>query len=153
MAAVPPEPRIDATDRATYAHWTQDKIRFADVDRYSHINNVAFAVYCETGRIEYLEHLLPGSTGGTGNGWLIASLHLQFRAQATYPGTVDIGARIGRIGRSSLSLLQGLFKDGLCFASAESVLVWADLEAGRSQAFPASVRAVLESRAAGGGPA
>ena len=40
----------ERTDRSAYAFWTRDTVRFSDIDRYRHINNVAVATYCETGR-------------------------------------------------------------------------------------------------------
>ena len=138
----------DLTDRSAFAYWSHDKVRFADVDRYGHINNVAFAVYCESGRVDYLESILPGSTDGRGSGWVIVKLVLEFLSQATFPGHVDVGSRIERIGRSSMTLKQGLFKDAVCFARAESVLVWLDLDAGRSAPFPPDVKAVLDAEAA-----
>ena len=149
MTDQPAPPAIDFTDHAAFAYWSHDKVRFSDVDRYGHINNVAFAVYCESGRVDYLESILPGSTDGKGSGWVIVKLMLEFLSQATFPGQVDVGSRIERIGRSSVTLRQGLFKDAVCFARAESVLVWVDLDSGgRSLPFPADVRSVLEAETA-----
>src|SRR5512132_1354301 len=59
------------TDRSAYAFWTRDTVRFSDIDRYRHINNVAVATYCETGRVEFAEKLWPGSTAGEGAGWVM----------------------------------------------------------------------------------
>jgi len=41
-AAAVPSP-IDLTDRAAFVFWTHDNVRFSDVDRYGHINNIAIA--------------------------------------------------------------------------------------------------------------
>ena len=30
---------------------TYDKVRYADTDRQGHVNNAAFATFCETGRV------------------------------------------------------------------------------------------------------
>jgi hypothetical protein len=60
--------RQHRTDRSAYAFWTRDTVRFSDIDRYRHINNVAVATYCETGRVEFAEKLWPGSTAGEGAG-------------------------------------------------------------------------------------
>ena len=147
MTGQPETSSIDVTDPAAFGYWSHDKVRFSDVDRYGHINNVAFAVYCESGRVDYLEAILPGSTDGKGTGWVIVKLVLEFLSQATFPGEVHAGTRIERVGRSSVTLKQGLFKDDVCFARAESVVVWVDLDTGLSQPFPADVKSVLESEA------
>lgn len=147
MPAQPETSAIDPADRTAYAYWSHDKVRFSDIDRYGHINNVAFAVYCESGRVDHLESILPDSTNGKGSGWVIVKLVLEFLSQATFPGQVDVGSRIEQIGRTSVVMKQGLFKDDVCFARAESVLVWLDLDTGRSAPFPADVRSVLEAEA------
>lgn len=120
----------DRKDQAAYAFWTRDTVRFSDVDRYRHVNNVAIATYCETGRVEFAEALWPGSTAGEGAGWVIATLAITFHAQAHYPGDVAVGTRVERVGRSSCTIAQGLFKDEVCFASSEAVIVWLDLTDG-----------------------
>lgn len=144
---------LDPTNRETYEFWTRDVVRFSDVDRYRHVNNVAIATYCETGRVEFAEAIAPGSTAGDGTGWVIAELAVTFRAQAHYPGDVAIGTCVARVGRSSCTLLQGLFKDGVCFATAKAVVVWIDLgEGGRSQPIPPTLAETLRldaRRAAG----
>ena len=121
---------VERQDGRSYAFWTRDTVRFSDVDRYRHVNNVAIATYCETGRVEFAEAVRPGSTAGEGEGWVIATLTITFHAQAHYPGDVTVGTRVERVGRSSCTVVQGLFKDGVCFATSEAVIVWLDLAAG-----------------------
>lgn len=142
MTDTDPAPNIDLTDPAAFAFWTRDTVRFSDMDRYRHINNVAVATYCETGRVEFAERLMPGSTSGEGAGWVILRLTVNYLAQAHYPGHVEIGTRVDRVGRSSCSIGQGLFKDGVCFATSEAVLVWLDLgDGGRPAPIPDVLRA------------
>jgi acyl-CoA thioester hydrolase len=117
---------LDLRQPQVYQHWTDDIVRFADIDRLNHINNVAFATYCESGRVDFLEFVWPGGTAGTGIGWVIAEFKLNYLAAGHYPNKVRIGNRVQRVGNSSVVLGQGLFIDGNCFATAESVLVWAD---------------------------
>jgi acyl-CoA thioester hydrolase len=139
----------DRDNPSGYAFWTRDTVRFSDIDRYRHINNVAVATYCETGRVEFAEKLWPGSTAGEHAGWVIAKLTVTFLAQAHYPGHVEIGSRIESVGRTSCVLGQGLFKDGVCFATGESVLVWLDLaDGGRPADFPPALRERLRAEAA-----
>jgi acyl-CoA thioester hydrolase len=135
-------------ERASYRFWTEDTVRFSDVDRYRHINNVAIVTYCETGRVEFAEKLWPGSTAGEGAGWVIVKLAVTFLAQAHYPGIVEIGTRVERLGRTSCTLVQGLFKDGVCFATSEAVLVWIDLvDGGKPAPFPEPLAARLAAEA------
>jgi acyl-CoA thioester hydrolase len=140
--------RKHRTERSASAFWTRDTVRFSDIDRYRHINNVAVATYCETGRIEFAEKLWPGSTAGEGAGWVIVKLTVTFLAQAHYPGQVEIGTRVERVGRTSCVFGQGLFKDGACFATGEAVMVWLDLaEGGRPAPLPPAMRDRLDTEA------
>lgn len=141
--------KIDLTDPASFVFWTRDNVRFSDIDRYRHINNVAMATYCESGRVEFAEKLMPGSTSGEGAGWVILRLTISYLAQAHYPGYVDIGTRVDRIGSSSCTICQGLFKDEVCFATSEAVLVWLDLEGGgRPTPIPDELRHRMMTQAA-----
>ncbi|OMH29112.1 thioesterase family protein [Motiliproteus sp. MSK22-1] len=120
------EATIDLREAASYQYWADDIVRYADLDRLNHVNNVAFATYCETGRVDFLENLWPGCTEGSGTGWVIAEFKLKYLAAAYYPNQVRIGCKVLHIGNSSVILGQGLFINDSCFATAESVLVWAD---------------------------
>jgi acyl-CoA thioester hydrolase len=148
MAQADPAHDRPRNDAAAYTFWTIDTVRFSDVDRYRHINNVAIATYCETGRVEFAEALQPGSTAGHGAGWVIVRLTVDYLAQADYPGTVEVGTRVERVGRSSCTWGQGLFKDGICFASSEAVLVWLDLTGGgRPAPIPRALASLLLAEA------
>lgn len=134
---------IDLTVRDNFHYWTDETVRFADLDRLGHVNNIAFAVYAESGRVAFLEHNAPNSTVG-GIGWVIVKLHIDFLAQAHYPGRVEIGTRVMKLGRSSCTLGQGMFTDGRCFGRVDSVCVWTDLHNGKSLPLPDDVRAALQ---------
>ncbi len=140
-ASPSPHPR----ERAAYHYWTRDLVRFQDLDRLGHVNNVSFAIYLESGRVDFLETLNPGSTAGSGIGWVIARLILDFVAEARYPADVDIGSRVLRVGRTSCVIGQGLFIGERCFGVAENVCVWADTTRGRSLPLPDEVRAAISA--------
>ena len=143
-------PDLARTD--SFAFWTREKIRFQDVDRFGHVNNVAFAVYAESGRLEFLGQLAGVAPLPEGCQWVIARLLIDFRAQAFYPGEVAIGTRLIRLGRSSVALGQGLFAGDGCFATAEAVVVLIDQSSGSAMALPEALRRALEGVSTGGAP-
>lgn len=101
---------------------TYEKLRYADTDRQGHVNNAVFANMLETGRVELCYD--PGAPlHAAGCTFVIASLHLDFRGEITWPGRVEIGTRVATVGRSSLNLEQGLFQNGKCVATARTVIV------------------------------
>lgn len=101
---------------------TFDKVRYADTDRQGHVNNAAFSTFLETGRVEFLydpqNPLLAENTS-----FVIANLNLQFVAEVNWPGKVDIGTAVTKIGNSSVKLYQGLFQNDRLVATAETVIV------------------------------
>lgn len=135
----------DLAHAGHYAHWATEKIRFQDIDRLDHVNNVAFAAYAESGRVEFLELVTPTSLQRSNAPfWVIAKLDLQFRAQAYYPGEIRIGTGVLRVGTSSLTLGQGLFTADRCVVTAESVVVLVDPGTGRGAPLPEHVKEALE---------
>jgi len=134
----------DLCDPASFSHWASEKIRFQDVDRLDHVNNVAIAAYAESGRVEFLEAVSPAALKRSGAPyWVIAQLNIRFLAETRFPGNVRIGTCVLRIGNSSVTLGQGMFAGELCFATTESVVVLVDPDSGRGRALAESVRAAL----------
>jgi acyl-CoA thioester hydrolase len=105
-----------------YSSWTYEKLRYADTDRQGHVNNAVFATMLETGRVELLYNP-DDPLHGDGCAFVIASLQLDFLGEITWPGKVDIGSRVATVGRSSVTIEQGLFQNGLCAATARTVVV------------------------------
>ncbi|WP_394822742.1 acyl-CoA thioesterase [Pendulispora albinea] len=124
---------------------THDTIRYGDTDRQGHVNNAAFATFCETGRVAFL-HLTEQSLAHPGTSFVIARLVLDFRAEITWPGTVDIGTRLTKVGRSSMTLEQGLFQNGRCAATSESIVVLVDDATRKSTPLLPEILRVLEAR-------
>ncbi|MEL7377331.1 MAG: thioesterase family protein, partial [Bacteroidota bacterium] len=99
-----------------------DKVRYADTDRQGHVNNAVFSSFLETGRVEVLySKELPVLSEGAS--FVIASLKLDFASEMTWPGQVDIGTGILKIGNSSVILYQELFQGGIRVAKAETIIV------------------------------
>lgn len=111
---------------------TYDKVRYADTDRQGHVNNALFSTFLETGRVEILydrERPLLAE----GDSFVIASLQVSFLAEIRWPGTVDIGTGVRSVGNSSIRLYQQLFQNGVCVASAETVIVQVSGETRKGQ--------------------
>lgn len=101
---------------------TFDKLRYADTDRQGHINNAVFSTFLETGRVEVLYNpTLPILRDGAS--FVIVSLKLDFLKEIIWPGQVEIGTGLLKIGNSSMTLFQKLFQNGACVAEAETVIV------------------------------
>jgi acyl-CoA thioester hydrolase len=118
---------------------TFEKLRYADTDRQGHVNNAIFATMLETGRVELL-YAPDAPIFEAGCAFVIASLHLDFLGEVTWPGQVDIGTRVAAIGKSSVTLEQALFQKGVCVAQAKTVIVQMNEATRRSQPFSETSR-------------
>ncbi|MCH7957580.1 MAG: acyl-CoA thioesterase [Proteobacteria bacterium] len=118
-------------------------LRFSDQDTLGHINNVAYSVYAEAGRVEFVQGLLD-ELKLSDEVFMLVSLRIDFKSQMHYPGTVDVGTCVLRLGNSSITIGEGLFKDGNVVATVESVIVFVDDATGNSKPMPDSVRAALQ---------
>lgn len=115
----------DSTWKDDWAAVTHDTVRYADTDRQGHVNNAAFATFVETGRVRFL-YDPERPVGRDGAEWVIVSLKLDFLGEIRWPGTVEIGTRVARIGTSSVTLEEGLYQDDRQVAAAETVIVQID---------------------------
>jgi acyl-CoA thioester hydrolase len=87
-----------------------------------------------------------------GTVFVIARLVLDFRDEIRWPGTVEIGTRVEQIGRSSLTLRQGLFQTERLVATADTVIVLMTEQTLRSTPLqPATVDALMGLTAVPGG--
>ncbi len=134
MTAVGPARRED------FAHWVSVTLRYSDQDPMGHINNVVYGAYLAEGRNafigEIVKRLAPANID-----FVLASVKIDYHRETRYPGRVDVGSRVLRIGNKSLTLGHGIFKDGELNATAESVVVFLDLQSGQSVPVPDEVRA------------
>lgn len=132
-----------------YPLHSEDKLRYGDTDRQGHVNNVVFATFLETGRVEVFFRAEEGGAraavplADAGASFVLARLELDFLAEVTWPGTVQTGTRIVSVGRSSITLDQAVFQNGKCVAQARSVVVQMDEATRKSRALSPETAARL----------
>ena len=114
-----------ALTAAAYKFWVTEHIRFADLDVLGHVNNIAFTVYAESGRAAFLRETGLWTPHGERQN-VIARIELDYRRELHYPGQVQVGLRVLRIGKTSYTVGIGLFDGDHCAATAQAVLVRID---------------------------
>ena len=137
---------FDLTARETYAHWSPVTIRFGDQDSLAHINNVALAQYFEVARTAYVYDVIraAGPDAVKTVEFILARVVIDFLAELHYPGKVDVGARLIRLGNKSMTSGYGIFKGNECIATSEAVNVFYDMKTRSTIRPPEDVRAILE---------
>lgn len=132
---------IDLSVPENFLHMRHDILRFADLDRNGHLNNVKFFEFCQESRVS-LFRAAGAHDGEEGRAWIIAALSINFLAQVHWPGNIETGTIVMKFGNSSLRLGQGIFNDGRCVATAEMTMVRVDLESNK----PLPIEPVLSDR-------
>ena len=135
-------PDVVLTDRSGFTFWHEDVLRFADLDRQNHVNNVAFATFCEGGRVRFIDSIARPLLGPD-DLFALVKITIDYRHEMHFPGTVEVGTRLTRLGRSSVTFGQGLFNDGRCVATAQAVVVLMDAATRKSKPFPEVVAVEL----------
>lgn len=132
-------PAVDLTDAKSFDHWVVVTLRPSDVDAWNHINNVVYSAFFAAGRTQFMREILDVDCTGKLD-FVLASVKIDFRRELQYPGNVDVGTRILRIGNSSMTLGHGLFREGEMSATAESVVVCRDRETRKVKPVPDEAR-------------
>lgn len=117
------KPEAYRLDPATYPRHKAVPIRFSDVDMFRHLNNVATGQFYEEARFELLAEARELVAKDDRSALVIANVNTSFLGQARYPGKIDVGTGILRVGERSLVIAQGLFVDGKCIGIADSTVV------------------------------
>jgi acyl-CoA thioester hydrolase len=113
---------VDLTDRATYTHWSRDKVRWGDQDGQRHVNNVAFAEFLENARTEMIIERLIGHRA-EGSRFTVRRVAIDYLRSGRWPGRVEVGTCVVDVGETSFTLGQAVFQDDECLVTGETVHV------------------------------
>lgn len=109
--------------RADFAAFTRLQTRWMDNDIYGHMNNVVHYSLFDTAVNGWLMErglLDPHSSDTYG---LVVETGCRYHAELAFPGWVDAGMRIAKLGTSSVRYEIGLFAEGDDLAAAEGFFV------------------------------
>ena len=119
--------------RATYPAIVSIPVHWGEQDGFGHVNNAVFIRWFESARIEHM-NLIEVELTTEGVGPILAAVSCDFRLQVKYPDTVLSGARIVRIGNSSLKIEHAIFStaQSAVVAEGDSTVVMFDYEKQKS---------------------
>ncbi len=122
-------------------------VQWGDQDAMQHVNNVVYFRWCESARIAYFGKIgLADRRSAEHVGPILASIKCDFRRQLNFPDTIRIGARIARIGRTSLTMTHRVESQSqrAIVAEAESTMVVFDYATSKPHPVPETLRAAIE---------
>lgn len=140
---MPEKPQIT---RADFPHFLTLQTRWLDNDIYGHVNNALYYAFFDTAINQYL--IAAGGLdihAGEVVGFAVET-HCQFLQPVAFPDIIEVGLRVGKLGRSSVRYELAIFKLGESEAAAAGhfVHVFVERAERRSVPIPAPIRAALE---------
>lgn len=122
-------------------------VAWGEMDAFQHVNNVVYARWFETARMQYLERIgFDRQTGEDGTGPILARTAIDYRLPVTYPDRVRVDVTVTRIGNSSFTMGLRVFSEAqqAVVATGEQVMVVYDYAAGRTAPVGAGLRGAIE---------
>lgn len=122
-------------------------IHWGDQDAFGHVNNTVPIRWFESSRIAYLEQGCSDLMHDSQKmGPILASITCNYRRQLHFPDTVRVGARVSRLGRSSLTMEHVVYSETQQAVAADgsSVIVIFNYETNRPTRIPDDIRATIE---------
>ena len=132
-------------DKTIYTSWTEATIRYSDLDPNGHVNNGAINAFCEDGRVQFRNSKMIKLADDILVGFVLVKFSVEYHAALHYPGSVEIGTAVTRVGGSSYTLGQGVFDGEKCVASAEVITVRIDPETQKSAPLSDELKEILNA--------
>lgn len=146
MSAQPSSERPVRLSREAFASWRPMPTRWMDNDAYGHVNNVVYYSYFDTAVNAFLlERGLLDLAQSPVVG-LVAETGCVYFESVAFPEPLEVGLAVSRLGRSSVTYVVGIFREGGDLAAAQGrfVHVYVERATGRPAPLPVTIRAALE---------
>ena len=136
-----------AESRDNYLYFMHLDTRWSDNDIYGHVNNVTYYSYFDTAANRFLIEKIGFDPYHDAFIGLVINSGCDYFAALAYPERLEIGLRIGHLGRSSLRYEIAIFQQGKATAAAQGhfVHVFVDRHTRQSTAIPDHMREALTS--------
>lgn len=139
--------------RADFPFFEAHTARYNAVDAQGIVYNPRYLEYFDLAITEYMLAVRPDFfdwAKTTGADFNAVHAEIDWRVPLPLGAAFIVGARVDRLGRSSIQWRCAVFRDGEAVASANAVIVWvyADQIARASRPLPDDLRAAIEAKEA-----
>ncbi len=100
------------------------RVRWGECDAQGIVFNVNYFLYFDVGMTEWMRAL--GLKGDKAMDFFTVHAEADYKKSAKFDDMLDVGARCARLGRTSMTLELGVFRDGDHLTSGRIVYVHAD---------------------------
>jgi acyl-CoA thioester hydrolase len=140
-------------DRFKFFH--ELRVRYAEVDSQGIVFNAYYLTYFDTAVTEYLRNLeydYHTLVANSGLDFHLVKSTVEYLKPIGFDELIEIGVAAGRVGRTSLTWVLGVFRKGEphCLARGEIVWVCSRPGSGRSHALPEDLAGLIAGYEKGG---
>ncbi|OLT32411.1 thioesterase [Actinomadura sp. CNU-125] len=128
-----------------YLFWESVPTRWKDNDVYGHVNNVVHYSLMDTVINEWMIRTAGFDPVASPSIALCVESHCEYKAEVSFPDTIKVGMRIGKLGTSSVRWEIGMLRasDGAVVAEGHFVHVFVDRTTRRPTPITGAVRAEM----------
>lgn len=133
-------------DRGDFTFFHTLRVRWAEVDRQDVVFNGHYFLYFDVAIAEYWRAIgfrYPDDVLAHGTDIYAVKATAEYHASATYEDVLDVGCRVARLGRSSMTFAFGIWRGGERITSGELVYVNADPKTRKSAPWPEALRSAV----------
>jgi len=124
------------------------RVRWSEVDRQGIVFNANYLMYFDVAITEYWRAIglpYPESFAAQAVDTFVVKATIEYHAPARYDDVLDVGVRVGRLGRSSVQFLLEIHRGDAHLISGEIIYVIADPQASASVPIPMRLRDAVAS--------
>lgn len=137
--------------RADFRFFHPFRVRYSEIDGQGVVYNAHYLTFFDVSIHEYfrsLDHERYADAKVTGCDFHVVKALVEFRAPLHFDDVFEVGVRVSRIGRTSLTFALGVFGAGLADPSATGEIVWTYTDQTTRKAVPVrdETRAIILSR-------
>ncbi len=130
-------------NQARYRLWTNDHVRFCDLDALGHVNNNSMGMYFENARARLFSLITPGWPWSD-KIFVLVRTCITFKNELHIPARLKIGTCITKVGNTSLHVANALYQGDKPIAYSEAISVQIDQKTREPQAIGEDLRKVFE---------
>jgi acyl-CoA thioester hydrolase len=131
-------PAPPSRERAAYAVFTDFRTRWMDNDQFGHLNNVLYYSFFDSAVNATLIDEFGFDPNHDPEVFYVVETSCSFHASVAYPGILDIGVRVARLGSSSVQYEIGVFASDAPLAAATGRFVHVQVDRKTERPVPLS---------------
>ena len=123
-------------------------IHWGEMDALGHVNHARILTWMETARIALFDEIGLQSRGDLTIGPILANINVNYYAPIHYPGRMNAGVRVTKVGRTSFTLDYAITNADAperVLAGGTTVIVLYDYDAQSKTEIPQSMRAAIDA--------